>query len=436
MIVLFLLTCFFLFKSGMMDPGILLRGHPNDIKKTNNTFKSKSTRIRQLGYIKEYKICDTCYLIRPLRSTHCGVCDNCVIKFDHHCPWIGTCVGARNYPYFFIYLCLLNILQIFTAVVSVVDIILKMKDNSKNKNIRDSNNAQKSPKNKWVQKSFCQVIMSLYIFIYICITMIFTTGLLIFHIRMVINNMTTKEELKKFFVNPFGNPFYREKMANFLSSIFPKRAKMGLIGLLKYNQKMYEEQKKYYLSLKNREKEEEKNQEKNKEKKDNTLKEEDIHIDIDNENNMDSKERFNSNIEKDNDLNNINNNNITNEDNNIYDKNPPSDSEKDKSEKASSRDIFIDNPNKGKKSLNNRSRSINSISNNISEYANYDVEQSQSYIPGIVENININNDVEFHSLPLINEESSKKTDSSKEKEKYLQRKNSFQGDEENEISDS
>lgn len=430
MIVLFLLTCFFLFKSGMMDPGILLRGHPNDIKKTNNTMKSKSTRIRQLGYIKEYKICDTCYLIRPLRSTHCGVCDNCVIKFDHHCPWIGTCVGARNYPYFFIYLCLLNILQIFTAVVSIVDIILKMKENFKNRNKEDFNNSKEFSKNKWVQISFCQVIMSLYIFIYICITMIFTTGLLIFHIRIVLNNMTTKEELKKYFVNPFGNPFYREKMANFLSSIFPKRAKMGLIGILKYNQKMYEEQRKYNISLKNREKEEEKNQE----KKDNTLREEDIHIKIgdDNENNIDSKEHFDLNNEKDND---INNNNITNESNNIYDlKKHQSVSGKDMSEKASSRDIMIDKPNKDIKLQNNRS--INSISKTFSEYANYDVEQSQSYIPGIVENININNDIEFHCLPLIKEESSKKTDSSKDKVKYLQRKNCFQEDEENEISDS
>lgn len=430
MIVLFLLTCFFLFKSGMMDPGILLRGHPNDIKKTNNTMKSKSTRIRQLGYIKEYKICDTCYLIRPLRSTHCGVCDNCVIKFDHHCPWIGTCVGARNYPYFFIYLCLLNILQIFTAVVSIVDIILKMKENFKNRNKEDFNNSKESSKNEWVQTSFCQVIMSLYIFIYICITMIFTTGLLIFHIRIVLNNMTTKEELKKYFVNPFGNPFYREKMANFLSSIFPKRAKMGLIGILKYNQKMYEEQRKYNISLKNREKEEEKNQE----KKDNTLREEDIHIKIgdDNENNIDSKEHFDLNNEKDND---INNNNITNESNNIYDlKKHQSVSGKDMSEKASSRDIMIDKPNKDIKLQNNRS--INSISKTFSEYANYDVEQSQSYIPGIVENININNDIEFHCLPLIKEESSKKTDSSKDKVKYLQRKNCFQEDEENEISDS
>jgi uncharacterized protein YcsI (UPF0317 family) len=104
MIFLFLISCFFLFTSAMIDPGIMLRGHINDTKKTNDEYKSKPIYIRQLGYIREYKICDTCYLIRPLRSTHCNTCDNCVIRFDHHCPWIGTCVGMRNYSYFlFIY---------------------------------------------------------------------------------------------------------------------------------------------------------------------------------------------------------------------------------------------------------------------------------------------------------------------------------------------
>ena len=70
-----------------------------------------------------------------------------------------------------------------------------------------------------------------------------------------------------------------------------------------------------------------------------------------------------------------------------------------------------------------------------SDYVNYNVEESQSYIPGIICNMDINNDKEFHMLTLIKNESSKKSDSTKEKEKILKRKYSYKENEENEISD-
>mmetsp|Transcript_99362 Transcript_99362/g.155365 ORF Transcript_99362/g.155365 Transcript_99362/m.155365 type:complete len:339 (+) Transcript_99362:104-1120(+) len=52
----------------------------------------------------ERRHCKWCLKYKPDRTHHCRVCNLCVLKMDHHCPWIYNCVGFRNHKFFFLLL--------------------------------------------------------------------------------------------------------------------------------------------------------------------------------------------------------------------------------------------------------------------------------------------------------------------------------------------
>lgn len=46
------------------------------------------------------RYCKKCNHVKPDRTHHCSNCEVCILKMDHHCPWINNCVGYTNQKQF------------------------------------------------------------------------------------------------------------------------------------------------------------------------------------------------------------------------------------------------------------------------------------------------------------------------------------------------
>jgi len=85
-------------------------------------FEESSTTCETKGSTGDRRFCKWCQKYKPDRCHHCRICKSCVLRMDHHCPWIMNCVGFRNHKYFFLLVvyAVLNCLFIaFTLAESV-----------------------------------------------------------------------------------------------------------------------------------------------------------------------------------------------------------------------------------------------------------------------------------------------------------------------------
>ena len=223
--VLCLIVLTFLIISTFTDPGIIRRHHFSNMY----LFERKSTKINHLGYLRHYKYCGTCSIIRPLRSSHCFDCSNCVEKCDHHCPWIGNCVGKRNYIYFYFFVVSFTFLLLYIEGFCIAHIWKYLYDEI-NKN---NKKASGQKRDHMAAYSLCDVIISLYLIIYGAVCLAFVLGLLFYHTNLVLNNATTKELLKNLWDNPFGNGFNRNLRYNIDNTLLPQTKKYSILDILR-----------------------------------------------------------------------------------------------------------------------------------------------------------------------------------------------------------
>lgn len=122
-------------------------------------------------------------MYRPPRAVHCGVCDNCVEKFDHHCPWLGNCIGKRNYRHYLWLLTSIMVNLLWTIGLAATDLALRVI------------NSQQSGLD-----AFINIVLSnpadVILILYCLVAVGLVSPLFIFHIRLVSNNMTTNEKVR------------------------------------------------------------------------------------------------------------------------------------------------------------------------------------------------------------------------------------------------
>ena len=72
---------------------------------------------KQGSYLIDF--CNKCNENKPIRAHHCSLCGICVLKMDHHCPWINNCIGLNNHRFFVLFITHLCLFCLFIIVINV-----------------------------------------------------------------------------------------------------------------------------------------------------------------------------------------------------------------------------------------------------------------------------------------------------------------------------
>lgn len=173
---------------------ICVQSSPGFIKKPK---KLEFLKLMQL--IDHVQLCPDCEIVRTPRSRHCGTCNQCVERFDHHCPWINNCIGINNHKYFMIFVTLLILNILLNFGLTLYNLIEMWTTDTWSLNddyIHFLDHAVKD--NKAVIITCSIIVLAITFFFFIPVTVLLTV-----HIKNFCQNRTTNER--------FGGKRYGKK---------------------------------------------------------------------------------------------------------------------------------------------------------------------------------------------------------------------------------
>ena len=100
-------------------------------------------------------------------------CNRCTLEFDHHCKYLNNCIGKKNYKLFFRLILSLELFEAFMLIISFINIF------SKDFNFKPQDIS-----------IYLNILRSM-------ITFVANGYLVIFHIYIQRNNLTTLEYIIK-----------------------------------------------------------------------------------------------------------------------------------------------------------------------------------------------------------------------------------------------
>ncbi|MBA0726735.1 hypothetical protein Golax_002543, partial [Gossypium laxum] len=156
------------------DPGIIPRNsHPPELEEDGSTMSTdwlgsqSSAGVPNLpptkdvvvnGVIVKVKYCQTCMLYRPPRCSHCSICNNCVERFDHHCPWVGQCIGKS--PVSGILILYTFMTAWFVGGLTVFHLYLICTNQTTYENFRYRYDSKRNPYNRGCVRNVSEIFLS------------------------------------------------------------------------------------------------------------------------------------------------------------------------------------------------------------------------------------------------------------------------------------